>query len=264
VFGLEALDDVGTAFTIWWIDREGILETEPIDYVDDLPTFLVLLLAMQNFDSRGWGIPPGFPTVPKSNQKVEMCFDKRVDELLEGEGSVTTEACAIIPVWTTCLHQSFQLRGRATGVYGATRNSDQKSYVLKISHPETARVPEARIIRIAESRKPDRPFGEGKSTFDLKNHLPKVLCSKDVDESNTNIIRRAVGVCNDDDPDDPPRSRVLRLTVLEQLQPITSLCKEAHVNDFMLCWLDITICTSFIEYQATITEGICRSISSLA
>jgi hypothetical protein len=218
---------------------------------------------MQKFNSCEWGIPPGFPTVPNSDQRIDLHFDETADHLLENEGSVTTEACAVTPVWTECLHKNFQLHGRTTSVYGATRELDQNSYVLKITNPETKRISESRIIRIAESRKPDHPFGEGKSTFDLKRHLPKLLCFKDVDTSNTSIIRRAVGVYSDDDPDDPLRSRVLRLTVLARLKPITSLCRKAHVNDFMLCWLEITICKGCMFHQVTMTEEIPRSFYTL-
>lgn len=49
---------------IWRYDRECVIRCFAFNFIDDLPRFLVLLLAMQRFENRHWGfnprIDPGF------------------------------------------------------------------------------------------------------------------------------------------------------------------------------------------------------------
>ncbi|KAF8068917.1 hypothetical protein FPV67DRAFT_1096834 [Lyophyllum atratum] len=41
---------------IWWFDRQGAIHTPGIDFIQDLPYFVVLLVAFQRFNKADWGI----------------------------------------------------------------------------------------------------------------------------------------------------------------------------------------------------------------
>src|SRR5688572_25365216 len=43
---------------IWYYDRQGVLLSEGIDFLQDFPRFLVLLLAFQRFELQDWGVIP--------------------------------------------------------------------------------------------------------------------------------------------------------------------------------------------------------------
>jgi len=45
---------------VWWYDNEGAIQSHGINFVQDLPHFLVLLLCFEHFTSRNWGIIPAF------------------------------------------------------------------------------------------------------------------------------------------------------------------------------------------------------------
>src|SRR5271163_837964 len=41
---------------IWSYDRQGVLQSDGIDFIKDLPRFLVLLFAFQRFELSDWGV----------------------------------------------------------------------------------------------------------------------------------------------------------------------------------------------------------------
>ncbi|ETW83439.1 hypothetical protein HETIRDRAFT_426692 [Heterobasidion irregulare TC 32-1] len=50
-FSCPGSDDV---MWIWWCNRQGAIQTEGIDFVHDLPHFLILLFALQRFELDNW------------------------------------------------------------------------------------------------------------------------------------------------------------------------------------------------------------------
>jgi hypothetical protein len=51
------VDDVAY---VWWYDRQGTIQSYGINFVQDLPHFLVLLLCFDRFTLEDWGIIPEF------------------------------------------------------------------------------------------------------------------------------------------------------------------------------------------------------------
>ena len=47
------IDDIAY---LWWCDHEGVIQSYGINFIQDLPYFLVLLLCLQRFDADNWGI----------------------------------------------------------------------------------------------------------------------------------------------------------------------------------------------------------------
>ncbi len=171
------------------------------------PYFLLVLLAMQRFDSVDWGIPKGFPDAAPGDDPVSL------------PGSVELVS------WRNPLHQSFQLSGRSTVVLeGRTRTSPEAVKAVKIPHRERSRLPEDHIVaRALEVVSPK---------FPLSKHLPHCLFAEDV-AHDTGWIRAFLD-------DDVSASLVPRLTVWEMLTPILRV-PDANfgASDFVRCWLEI-------------------------
>jgi hypothetical protein len=224
----------GEILWLWWFDRQGTLQSWGISYIQDFPRFLVLLLALRRFRQCHWGVPNGYPTTMKDpeGEVPTLYFPEYTEQLLkDGPENLAIAAHTVTPKWSQPVMKRFQLHGRATRVYGAEIDGND-NYVLKISHPEIARVPEARIVRIARTRKPKSFMGKDDHKFDLKEHLPNVICSMDIPGSDTSQIRQVLGLKG------IHAGRVCRLLVSEKLKPITDL----EGWDFILGWCHIIHC----------------------
>ncbi|ETW83564.1 hypothetical protein HETIRDRAFT_232994, partial [Heterobasidion irregulare TC 32-1] len=53
VIDMHIVDDMAT---IWWYDRQDIICFQAMNFIQDLPRFLALLLAFQRFTLEDWGI----------------------------------------------------------------------------------------------------------------------------------------------------------------------------------------------------------------
>jgi hypothetical protein len=54
---------------VWWYDRKGAIQSSGINLVQDLPYFLVLLVAFQQFTLEDWGVIP-YLSATKTNEPV--------------------------------------------------------------------------------------------------------------------------------------------------------------------------------------------------
>ncbi|KAI0340387.1 hypothetical protein BDW22DRAFT_1360333 [Trametopsis cervina] len=230
-------DDV---FRLWWHDREGVIQTTGISFIQDLPRFLVFLLAIQRFNDVNWGVPLGFPTAP--------AYDCNKDKPNSPRHSTTTRSDVRFPasnglaettvtaVWAHPLCRTDQLCGRATTVYKVEYNDDteaQRSFVMKVSYPEKYRPAEGRIIQDACNLNYKTINGDSPKNYDLKKHLPFVLCHMEVEAGDTSVVRKAVGLGD-------TIGRVLRVAVLEELRRL--LVKGIDPKDFFRCWLETVHC----------------------
>jgi len=43
---------------VWYYDRQGCIQSEGINFFNDLPSFLVLLYALQRLELEQWGLNP--------------------------------------------------------------------------------------------------------------------------------------------------------------------------------------------------------------
>ncbi|ETW83474.1 hypothetical protein HETIRDRAFT_474620 [Heterobasidion irregulare TC 32-1] len=270
------IDDV---MWIWWYDRQGAIQTQGINFVQDLPRFLILLFAFQRFKLEDWGfntildpqseIVHGLKKVHKSN-----CFLPESHFVFP-----PPELSVSAPVETTVLTKSpvyhvYSLVGRGTSVFSgtactkapptrgsgipqgsgkgpvavddisfATPDKDQE-VVVKIYWPEESRLSEGRIISEAYKR------GEG--NLDIVEHLPKMYLEHDFPEHSTNHIRDALRLTW---PDGRRATRILRLAIFLKLDPIIALGGE----EFMKAYLDCVRC-----HFALWTLGIQHSDLSLS
>ncbi|CAE6386309.1 unnamed protein product [Rhizoctonia solani] len=107
-----------TLMWVWWFDQQGTIQSTGMEFIQDLPQFLVFLLAIQRLDVLDWGFDveldplvhrrhlpgssttaqPGPKTVePKINNNLKVTFKHNMEELL---------------------HNPFCLRGKSTYVFG--------------------------------------------------------------------------------------------------------------------------------------------------
>jgi hypothetical protein len=220
---IHFLDDM---IWIWYNDRQGTIQSSGINFIQDLPRFMVLLYALQRFSLDDWSRHTAFKKDQNNGSHEIKIPDARI-------GVVDLE-----------LHTSdkdkvtnYGLKGRATNVFPVTSETLAKAHpdvqedgmVAKIFWAEEQRTSEPSILEkvyeIAAS-KPDT----------VKGHVPDLLWSYKFDEP-TSEIRKWLGV------EEPTKgSRVLYILVFRRLRPIT----ELHGKDFFDVWKQCILCTWFV------------------
>ena len=229
---------------IWYYDRQGCIQSEGINFVQDLPTFLVLLVAFQRFTLDDWGFNTELNDIVAWHCSAKGRSDEGPKRLL-----VVIED-NMIELDGTVIHSTYGIRGRGTGVFRGTmrdktKSGEKKAVVLKVYSPEVSRLNEVDIIKLARER------AGGKTS--ITNHLPEVHCSKD-DKYTTGAIREALGIASES------QARVPRYMVSALLEPITVLAGRGFVQAWFECvrckWTSFTVvCEVLMKNQATMSYG---------
>ena len=207
---------------IWilYADRQGCIQSHGFNFIQDLPTFFVLLLALQRLDLTRWGLNPALDArVRRAHQGLlgPNNEEGRTREPNEWQVNINAEPVMLNrKKW----HSTLTMTGRGTVIAQGTNDAGQL-LAVKIYWPEAHRPKENSLITVA------RIVSRGDS--DITNHLPTVFASQDFDR--TSPIRRAVGL-------EAGNSRILRVIALTYLDPITTLSKE----EFVRAWLDCVRC----------------------
>ena len=240
---------------VWYYDRQGVIQSNGIDFVKDLPRFLVLLLAFQRFELLDWGVitelnpgatqahkdefdlPRGraaqrFNTYYEQRQKeVSMCTLNKEDFDSNSMGGLDLQDFKKIDIdlkdWLS--HKPHCLGGRATAVLGASDPRAQDKLACKISFPEAARENEGKIIDNLH-----RDIKGGKMPY-LSKHLPEVQIYGDMSRYGTQRIRSLLKLSIEG-------YRTLRVLVSKELAPVTSVAGEGFVK----AWLEVVRCTYII------------------
>ncbi|VDB85546.1 unnamed protein product [Peniophora sp. CBMAI 1063] len=230
---------IDTMVWVWWCDREGAIQSAGIDFVEDLPRFLVLLLALQRFDLSDWGFVPE--------------LDSKVQEIHRGAKAkaallydVPRSAEVKISLHKNPLYHRYTLLGRGTLVLDIDRPEallpagDERGYVVKLSWPDSGRKSEFELIaHLLEAC-------EGVS--DIVDHLPRIVASRTHDDQSTRTIREILGIKSrertarrrDETMQTIPidAHRVLRSVVSEKLSPAEHLVGA----EFLKVALDVALC----------------------
>jgi hypothetical protein len=203
---------------VWWYDNEGAIQSHGINFIQDLPYFLVLLVCFQRFTPEDWGVISAFKP---NKDSVDRCF-------LSFPSS---------PPLDIVIHQEDKLRdhfgivGRATQMLHATSQSKDPrdahkslgnvELVVKVYWPEASRIGEAQIIHTAHSI--------AQENDDVMGHLPDLIYSHDFVEYSTKGIRALFGI--------PIKGhRLLRVMLFRRLYPITDLIGEKFWKAFWECF----------------------------
>ncbi|KAG1826528.1 hypothetical protein EV424DRAFT_1599821 [Suillus variegatus] len=142
LLNIIVVDDV---MWIWYYDRQGIVQCSGINFIQDLPRFMVLLYALQRFDLHDWGRNKDFLPIEVEGK---LCHEFKIDDENLGEVDLL-------------LHTShdervthYGLQGRATNVVPVTSEALTKKYgkfedgmVAKIFWGEASRTSEPEILK---------------------------------------------------------------------------------------------------------------------
>ncbi|KAG8688169.1 hypothetical protein FRC11_005949 [Ceratobasidium sp. 423] len=215
--GLVIIDKV---LWIWWFDRQGAIQSTGVNFIEDLPRFLVFLAAIQRFSLSDWGfdleLDPSIsrrhlPPKPDGTLHGSMTAELNINDHLKITFSTSMEKL---------INDVFRIGGRSTLVFDVKSSTEQSPLVAKLSWPNKDQLDEATIIELALQRAPH-----------LRDHLPRVFGSRDIDPIGTRRIREELGISSNS-----PRSpRVLRITVFERLLPITELSKKEFLEVWVQC-----------------------------
>ncbi|KAG0706490.1 hypothetical protein DFH29DRAFT_845929 [Suillus ampliporus] len=219
LINLIVVDDI---VWIWYYDRQGTIQCSGINFIQDLPRFMVLLYALQRFDLGDWGRNKDFKEVKEKGGGVK-------EGLLRFElGDMDLVLQTDHPERVT----HYGLKGRATNVFPVTSKKLVKEYegieedgmVAKIFWGEEQRTSEPEIL--------DQVYEIAKLQETVKDHVPQLLRHYKV-ENPTSAVREALGIAN------PTKgSRVLYILVFRKLRPITELDGE----DFFNVWRQCILC----------------------
>ncbi|KAG2096090.1 uncharacterized protein F5147DRAFT_641739 [Suillus discolor] len=213
------IDDV---IWTWYYDRQGTVQSSGINFIQDLPRFMVLLFALQRFKVHDWGRNKHFLPIEVEGKQ---CHEFQIKD--EDLGTVDL-----------LLHSShdervthYGLQGRATNVVPVTSEALEKKYgdlqdgmVAKIFWGEADRTSEPEILNKVEEI--------AKRHATVQDHVPELLWHHTFTHP-TSAIREALDV-----PEPTTGSRVLYVLVFRKLKPIT----ELHAHELFDVWYQCILC----------------------
>ncbi|KAG2096070.1 uncharacterized protein F5147DRAFT_778431 [Suillus discolor] len=204
LLNIIVIDDVAW---IWYYDRQGIIQCSGINFIQDLPRFMVLLYALQRFELHDWGRNKDLLQV---EVEEKLCHEFKIKDQKLGEVDLLLHT-SHDERWT-----HYGLQGRATNVVPVTSEALTKKYgkfedgmVAKIFWGEASRTSEPEILKkVAEI---------AKMHTTVQDHVPALLWHHTF-TNPTSAIREALDV-----PEPTKGSRVLYILVFRKLFPITRL-----------------------------------------
>ncbi|KAG8985745.1 hypothetical protein FRB94_003476, partial [Tulasnella sp. JGI-2019a] len=249
---------IGNIVHVWWYDRQGAIQTKGLDFVEDLPYFVVLLLALQRLGPVGYG---------------ELPFKKGKKIVIPSGPVEVTMGKAIM--------QHYGIVGRATNVYHATSSSpdprqangedaepsvDQLSIsidgirnltldgkdrqsrplgdvansleglemIAKISWVQEHRTAEHTIVNNAVKKAKELP-DEDDDRIAIIGHVPEIIATIEYEGYDTNLIRGQLGFGTDHTAVE--RNRRCRVIISRYLRPITELEGDDLLAAFLQCVL---------------------------
>ncbi|KAH0829145.1 hypothetical protein J3R83DRAFT_2639 [Lanmaoa asiatica] len=200
---------VGDVLYVWWYDRQGTIQCSGLNFIEDLPRLLVLLLAMQRFEAKHWGLNPHV------DPKFGLRLPRSQKTTLRGNEGKEIQVIFELSDSTRVTH--FGLNGRATNVLPVECKdlSEDSDLVAKIFWMEVLRMSEPEILKKVREIAETDP--------DVKGHVPEMLWFKKFDDTSTEQIRERLGLKTEG-------ARVLCMIIFRKLRPITELCGDQFLN----------------------------------
>ncbi|KAH7920466.1 hypothetical protein BV22DRAFT_1198884 [Leucogyrophana mollusca] len=201
---------------VWLYDRQNPIQCTAIDFIQNLPCFLVLLFCLQRLSLANWGRNTLFKPISTSTQERGLLVQAGGVELtlhLDSKERVT----------------HLGVNGRATNVFRVTSPQLEKQHpgkemVAKVFWPEDSRTSEPALLERVEQLAQGNPKVEG--------HIPELLFWHKF-ENSTAELREALGLAGAREG-----SRSLYILVFPKLLPITELSGD----EFLSAWWDCVLC----------------------
>ncbi|KAJ7025736.1 hypothetical protein C8F04DRAFT_1127406 [Mycena alexandri] len=201
----------GKSLELLYYDRSIVVKSQPLDFTDDLSTFLAILHRFGSLNTAQWGyvplVPIPRPLPPGSTSTFSPSFydgdELNLRDMTLKLGVIVFRAHGIIGRGTVVVH--------ATVLRAPPNNPGlvNKSVIVKWSWSPKSRAREADIINQARAHAADT---------NMRRHLPEVLYSEDLDGSIPECHRHLMKHLPDE-----YEARVITVIVLEVLKPITEL-----------------------------------------
>ncbi|KAG0692389.1 hypothetical protein DFH29DRAFT_882529 [Suillus ampliporus] len=168
---------------VWYYDQQGTIQCSGINFIDDLPRFMVLFYALQRFNFEGWGRNPNFEEVEQGGSHTLKLDDKEEgSQILQLDNEEGDSQMLEVNGMDLLFHTSdkarvthYGLKGRATNVVLVTSEYLAKKYpdiqkdgmVAKIFWAEEGRTSELEILKKVEEIAKMEKVVEG--------HIPHLL-----------------------------------------------------------------------------------------
>ncbi|KAG1864943.1 hypothetical protein DFJ58DRAFT_866135 [Suillus subalutaceus] len=203
---------------LWWFDRHHTIQCAGINFVQDLPRFVVLLFIMQRMGYKQWGLHPLFEPEPGYEGEIIVeCEDKdKGNRDKEGQDK-KKRVDLILDLKSKKRMTHFGLRGPLW--------------------PEEARQSEPEILEEVYKIAQEDP--------DVLGHVPEMVWFHKFEGTSTAIIRKALGI-------DDTGSRALYIIVFRKLDPITTLSGD----ELLLAWWEVVKCKSPVLFLLFITHSL--------
>ena len=109
---------------VWYYDRQGCIQSEGINFLKDLPSFLVLLYALQRLKLDQWGLNADLDDRVRRAHlgDFDRNFAGKIAEPTEWSVTVDSKTFKLLP--NHILHSALGLIGRGTVIVKAKSNDD--------------------------------------------------------------------------------------------------------------------------------------------
>ncbi|KAK0479930.1 hypothetical protein EDD18DRAFT_841061 [Armillaria luteobubalina] len=244
-----------------YYDRSAIIVSQAIDLADkdDEIRFIAMLIGCHRLTPKQRGVLHDIikdPYLTDFNRFNAVSEDPAL--LFSGlEMTLKKDNRLITLILGTIVYRQRGLFGRDTCVIQATCTEwEGKKLVVKISWPSASRKSEKTLldIVIAKAKEMAKP-GE---THWVLNHLPNILHEQDFKFDDDDSVQKLIsGMVNGGQyvggRDGAYEERLLRITVLEELSPITSLRND---GDYAQVFVDILQCHKWLYEHPLATSRL--------
>lgn len=232
-----------TTIYLWWYDHGGAIQSHGLDFFQDFPYLVALLTILDHFNDADWGSHPAFQEAEPSDEGT-LAYDLT----LKGEGPAASETVFRLDFRPTERNSAYSLFGRGTSVLPVTSSAvnplqemtslENVKMVAKMYYPETARMDESGLLKVAHSMAGSKLDPDGY----IQGHLLLLLASNSwedryVKQMNTLFNAKRLKRV----------SRCFRVLVFVKIYPIW----ELRGDEFIRALWDCMCCeSSYLSAQA--------------
>jgi len=195
---------------LWWYDAQGCIETTPIDIIEQIPLFVVMIMIFQRFDDRMLGLPKSTTNVVSEGA---LKPDRPGQFMLQGRRTFNghVEEDPTNPSTLGSRGPVTLFRAFRRPILANPSIPSSPGLFFKSAWLEDSRLKEPAII--AEALKRANKYLPEKHVSSVVDHLPTVVDSMELKHTSTGIIRHLLRLSTEG-------ARIQVWMVSEMLQPI--------------------------------------------
>ncbi|KAI0783714.1 hypothetical protein C8Q75DRAFT_415091 [Abortiporus biennis] len=200
----------GEVVHVWWYDRQGVIQSEGINVITNLPHFLALLVAFQRFSGDDWGVIPTLVPPDDGDYQITLNTDAGHEVTLKLNRNIHTYPFSIVGLANSLMFAT----STSPDPRDTSKSLDSLVLAVKLTWSEKWRRSEKDILEKAHEIAKIEPG--------ITDHIPELIVSCDFESrgGTTETIRTALGLV---DKNTKHGTRVLRLEVFPALWPVAEL-----------------------------------------